>query len=113
MMKMKHIIAFCLVLSLVLPSTALAATNSNVQPKLIMHVAPTSGKAPLKVTFSYTLTGAKEAYHTWYMGTGFSCHCSHRTYTYTKPGTYTAKLVLKTTTGKVLTATKTIHVYKK
>lgn len=112
MMKMKHIIALCLVLALVLPSTAVAATNP-VQPKLVMHVAPTSGKAPLKVTFSYTLTGAKEASHTWYMGNGFSCHCTHRTYTYTKPGTYTAKLVLKTTTGKILTTTKTIHVYRK
>jgi len=110
MMKMKHIIALCLILALVLPSTA-AATSS--QPKLVMHVAPTSGKAPLKVTFSYTLTGAKEASHTWYMGNGFSCHCTHRTYTYTKSGTYTVKLVLKTTAGKTLIATKKIYVYRK
>lgn len=111
MMKMKHIIALCLVFALVMPSTAFAATSTT--PKLTIKASPTSGKAPLTVSFSYTFTGAKELSHTWYMGTGFSCHCKHRTYTYTKPGTYTAKLVLKTTTGKTITATKKIYVYKK
>jgi PKD repeat protein len=109
--KIKHIIAICLVLALVLPSTALAATNST--PKLIIHASPTQGKAPLKVVISYTLIGANEKSHTWYLGDGFSCHCTHRTYTYKNPGTYTITLNLKTTTGKTLIKTTKIVVRKK
>lgn len=110
-MKIKSIITLCLIFALVMPSTALAATNP--APKLTIHASPTVGKAPLKVAVSYTLTGAKEKSHTWYLGTGFSCHCKHRTYTYTKPGTYTVTLKLITTTGKTVTATQKIVVRKK
>jgi PKD repeat protein len=109
-MKMKNILALCLIFALVLPSTTLAASSST--PKLTIHESPTSGKAPLTVKISYTLTGAKEKSHTWYLGDGFSCHCTSRTYTYKHPGTYTITLKLTTTTGKTLTATQKVTVKK-
>jgi PKD repeat protein len=111
LVKIKHIIAICLVLALVLPSTAFAAAVST--PTLKIQASKYSGKAPLTTVVSYSLTGAKELNHTWYLGTGFSCHCHHRTYTYTKPGTYTVTCKLKTTTGKTLIKTMKIQVYKR
>ena len=44
-MKIKSIVALCLILALVLPSTALAATPA----KVTIHASPTIGKAPMKV----------------------------------------------------------------
>jgi PKD repeat protein len=110
LVKIKHIRAICLVLALVLPTTALAAAST---PTLKIQASKYSGKAPFTTVVSYSLTGAKEVNHTWYLGTGFSCHCHQRTYTYTKPGTYTVTCKLKTTTGKTLTKTMKIVVYKR
>lgn len=107
-MKIKHIIALCLVLVLVMPTTALAAS-----PQLTIKSTKYSGPAPLSVTVSYTLTGAKELNHRWYLGDGFSCPCHQRTYTYKYPGTYTVTMKLKTTTGQTLTKTMKIVVYKR
>jgi PKD repeat protein len=112
LVKIKHIIAICLVLALVLPSTAFAASSAQT-PTLKIKASKYSGTAPLTTVVSYSLTGAKELSHTWYLGTGFSCHCHHRTYTYTKPGTYTVTCKLKTTTGKTLTKTMKIVVRKR
>ena len=103
MMKMKPIIALCLVLVLVLPSTALATSPAKVAIHVVNHGSKT-------VTASYTLTGAKEVGHTWSFGDGFTCHCKHRTHTYSKHGTYKICISLKTTGGKTLTACKTVTV---
>ncbi len=102
--------ALCLIFALVLPSAALASASST--PKLTIHASPTVGTAPLTVKISYTLAGAKEKSHTWYLGDGFSCHCTSRTYTYKHPGTYKITLKLITTTGKTLTTTQKIIVKK-
>jgi PKD repeat protein len=107
-MKMKHIIALCLVLALVLPSTALA-TSSNGQPAKvgIKLIHP----RPLTVTAYYSLSGAKEILsHTWNFGDGFTCHCIYRTHTYKKHGTYTISITVKTTKGKILKAHQRVTV---
>ncbi len=108
-MKIKHIIALCLVFALVLPSTALAAGNhAKNTAKVNINVAH---PRPLTVTVHYTLTGAKEKFpHTWNFGDGFKCHCIHRTHTYKHHGTYTISLTAKTTTGKILKAYKKVTV---
>jgi PKD repeat protein len=107
MMKMKHIIALCLVLALVLPSTALGATSASHPAKVSITVVNHGSKT---VTAYYSLTGAKEVGHTWKFGDGFSCHCKHRTHTYKKHGTYKVSISLKTTSGKTLTASKLVKV---
>ena len=107
MMKMKHIIALCLVLALVLPSTALGATSASHPAKVRITVVNHGSQT---VTAYYSLTGAKEVGHTWKFGDGFSCHCKHRTHTYKKHGTYKVSISLKTTSGKTLTASKLVKV---
>jgi hypothetical protein len=108
LMKIKHIIAICLVLALVLPSTAFAASNSKVQqPAVSIKVINHGSKT---VTAYYTLTGAKEINHTFNFGDGFTCHCKHRTHTYAKHGTYKVSISVKTTSGKTITAYKMVKV---
>ena len=97
--------ALCLIFALVLPSAALAASN---QPAKVSIYAVNHG--PKTVTASYTLTGATEQIHTFNFGDGFTCHCKHRTHTYSKHGTYKICISLKTTGGKTLTACKTVTV---
>lgn len=105
LVKIKHIITLCLVLALVLPSTALAATSPNASFK----PSTTSGYAPLKVTFTYT--GGSTAgviSHKWTYGDGASCQtCWHPTHKYTKPGVYKATLTVKTAKG---TSTKACYI---
>jgi hypothetical protein len=97
--------ALCLIFALVLPSTALAASNqpAKVSINVVNHGSNT-------VTASYALTGATEQIHTFNFGDGFTCHCKHRTHTYSKHGTYKICISLKTTGGKTLTACKTVTV---
>jgi PKD repeat protein len=101
MMKMKYIIALCLVLSLVLPSTALAA-----QPNSSFKTSPTTGYAPVKVIFTYT--GGSTAgviSHVWNYGDGATCRtCWHPYHIYKKAGTYKATLTVKTAKGSSTTA---------
>ena len=107
-MKIKHIIALCLVFALVLPSTALAASNSH-PAKLSIRVVNTN--EPKTVTAYYSLSGAEEILpHTWNFGDGFTCHCIHRTHTYKHHGTYKISLTARTTNGRTLKAYKTVTV---
>ncbi len=96
-MKIKHIITLCLVLALVLPSTALAATP----PDASFKPSTTSGYAPLKVSFKYTggsTSGVKS--HLWTYGDGATCQtCWRPSHVYTKPGKYKATLTVKTASG--------------
>lgn len=112
MMKMKHIIALCLVLALLMPSTAFAASTTKTKQAPLTIKVVQDTKNPMKVTASYKLNTAlyKERNHTWYFGNEFSCHCTKRTYTFKHHGTKTIKIVLMTTKGTKLTASKTIKV---
>jgi PKD repeat protein len=95
LVKIKYIITLCLVLSLVLPSTAFAVTpTANFKPSV------TAGYAPLKVKFTYTGSTAGVIAHKWTYGDGASCQtCWRPSHTYTKPGTYKATLTLRTAKG--------------
>lgn len=105
LMKIKHIIALCLVFAILLPSTALAATVPNASFK----PSATSGYAPLKVTFTYTggsTTGITS--HLWTYGDGATCRtCWHPSHTYTKPGKYKSTLIVKNAAGS---STKTCYI---
>jgi hypothetical protein len=108
MVKIKHIIALCLVLLIVLPSTALAASSSHPAK---VNIKVIHAKQSKTVTVYYTLSGAKERLpHTWNFGDGFKCHCKHRTHTYKKHGTYKISITAKTTNGKILKASKMVKV---
>ena len=106
---MKHILALCLVLAMVLPSTAFAASNqpANNPAKVSITIVNHGSKT---VTAYYKLTGATELGHTWSFGDGFTCHCIHRTHTYKYHGTYTICITLKTTNGQTLKACKSVTV---
>jgi hypothetical protein len=109
LMKMKHIIALCLVLALVLPSTALAASSSHHPAKVNIKVIHTN--QPKTVTVYYSLSGVKEKLpHTWNFGDGFTCHCIHRTHIYKRHGTYKISITAKTTDGKTIRASQMVHV---
>jgi len=110
MVKIKHIIALCLVLLIVMPTTAFAATNTATAKKSQVKITVTKPSS-MTARASYTCgSGIKEVSHTFYFGDGFSCHCKHRTHTYKKHGTYTVKIVLKATNGKTYTDYKVIKV---
>jgi hypothetical protein len=109
-LKIKHIIALCLVLLIVMPTTAFAATNTATaknSPVKIIVTKPSSMAARAAYTCG---PGIKEVSHTFYFGDGFSCHCKHRTHKYQKHGTYKVKIVLKATNGKTYTDYKVIKV---
>ena len=100
-MKIKSIIALCLVLVLLMPSTALAAL-----PNASFKTSTTAGYAPLKVTFTYT--GGSTAgviSHIWRYGDGATCQtCWNPYHIYTKPGTYKATLTVRNASGSSTTA---------
>ncbi|RPJ77792.1 MAG: PKD domain-containing protein [Alphaproteobacteria bacterium] len=96
-MKIKHIIALCLILTIVLPSTALATSL----PSPNFKASKTSGHAPMKVTFTYT-GGSKAGVtsHKWSYGDGATCStCWHPSHVYTKRGIYTVSLTMKNAAG--------------
>jgi PKD repeat protein len=68
----------------------------------------TSGRLPLKVTFTNTSTGSITT-GTWYFGDGSQSVLSQPTHTYTTPGTYTVKLSV-TGPGGSAVATKTGYI---
>lgn len=101
-MKIKCIIALCLVLALVMPSTAFAATE---KPSSSFKASPTSGYAPLKVKFTYT-GGSTEGVtsHVWNFGDGSTCKtCWKPKHTYKEPGTYKVTLTVKNAAGSSVT----------
>ncbi len=102
-MKIKHILAIFLILTIVLPSTALAAST----PTASFKVSKNSGYAPLKVTFTYTGGNTKLVKsHVWSYGDGHTCKsCWHPSHTYTKPGKYKATLTINTAKGKISKST--------
>ncbi|MDT8306281.1 MAG: PKD domain-containing protein, partial [Anaerolineae bacterium] len=73
---------------------------------------PTSGTAPLEVTFTDTSTPAEAAdVWSWDFGDGGTSALQHPTHTYTTPGTYMVTLtVTATNTGESTSATQTITV---
>lgn len=67
-----------------------------------------TGNAPLTVQFTNQSEGASG--YTWHFGTGDTTNTASPAYTYTAPGTYTVRLVARSSDGRSATATETIVV---
>jgi PKD repeat protein len=61
--------------------------------------APTTGAAPLTVSFSDQSTGSPTFWN-WDFGAGIASSGQHPTHTYSNPGSYTVSLTLGNTTGR-------------
>jgi len=75
-------------------------------PKANFSAAPTSGKAPLQVSFTDESTGLITS-RLWHFGDGTTSTEESPDHTYSKPGTYNAKL---TVTGPGGSSTKTLSI---
>lgn len=103
-------IAICLVLAIIMPTTAFAATNTATAKNSQVKITVTKPNSMTARAAYICGSGIREAGHTFYFGDGFSCHCKHRTHTYKKHGTYKVRIVLKDINGKTYTNSKTITV---
>jgi PKD repeat protein len=78
-------------------------------PVSAFSATPTTGSAPLKVTFSNTSTGATG--YNWTFGNGWSSTNASPVYTYTNAGVYTVRLTTSSSAGtNAAPATATITV---
>jgi glucose/arabinose dehydrogenase len=89
----------------------LSYTTGSVPPSAVAQVTPTSGPAPL--TVSYNGTGSSDPQgepltYAWNFGDGTTSTSASGTHTYTAPGTYTAQLTVMDTEG--LTASASVPV---
>jgi PKD repeat protein len=89
------------------PSNEVSATTASA-PVAAFSATPTSGPAPLAVTFTDASTGSITTW-AWDFGDGSTSTLRQPTYTYTTPGTYTVKLTVSGAGGST-SATKTITV---
>lgn len=72
---------------------------------------PTSGKAPLSVSFSSSVSGGSPPYsYSWSFGDGSSSTDANPTHTYQNQGTYTATLTVTDSSGSQQSASITIDV---
>ena len=85
-----------------------SAPTTPAPPKASFNANPTSGTAPLEVTFADTSTGAPTAW-AWDFGDGSTSTAQSPTHTYAAAGSYTATLKV-TNAGGSSSATKSIAV---
>ncbi len=79
------------------------------QPSVSATGTPTSGVAPLAVTFSATGSGGTSPYtYAWNFGDGTTSTSQNPSHTYTTTGTYNAVVTLTDANSQVATATVTI-----
>jgi trimeric autotransporter adhesin len=64
-----------------------------------LGAAPTAGNAPLTVQFADRSTGSPRSW-SWDFGDGATSSARNPVHTYTRPGTYTVRLTVATTTGR-------------
>jgi polygalacturonase/PKD repeat protein len=79
-------------------------------PVASFTASPTSGAAPLTVSFTDTSSGSP-AYWFWTFGDGGTSTSESPSYTYQNPGTWTASLVASNASGASSPFTQTISVY--
>jgi PKD repeat protein len=91
-------------------SAGASVTVQNLPPPPVAELSatPTSGVAPLNVTFTDQSTGTIASWH-WDFGDGQSSTARHPTHIYTTPATYTVRLNV-TGPGGTHTATKTGYI---
>jgi len=87
-------------------------TITVMQPLSVTASAnPTSGTAPLTVSFSASASGGSGGYsYYWTFGDGGSSYSQNPTYTYYNPGTYTATVTVTDSNGDQASASVTITV---
>jgi PKD repeat protein len=94
-------------------SATVPGTNGNVPPVAIISANPTSGDAPLPVSFngsgSYDPDGTIASY-AWAFGDGASAGGATAQHTYASPGSYTATLTVTDNLGAPATATVSVTV---
>jgi len=78
------------------------------KPAANFTASPTSGKIPLKVTFTDTSTGIPAKW-IWDFGDGSKSYLQNPTHKYSKAGIYTVNLTVKNAKGSN-TATKTEYI---
>ncbi|MGB3209626.1 MAG: PKD domain-containing protein [Desulforhopalus sp.] len=74
----------------------------------VINPTPASGKVPLKVTFAGTASTGDISAYTWDFGDGSTGTGAVANHTYSIPGTYNAKLIVKDTSGTSHQASTTI-----
>jgi PKD repeat protein len=83
------------------------------EPKLSVSISasPTSGTAPLTVSFTSYVSGGTGSYsYFWTFGDGGTSTSANTTHTYNTPGTYTVQLTVKSGFQTAYSNTITIHV---
>jgi len=74
---------------------------------------PTSGGAPLTVSFSASASGGSGGYtYSWNFGDGSTSTSQNPTHTYNNPGTYTATVTVTDSYGDTASKSITINVYQ-
>ena len=97
------------------PSGPGSTTTVNTSPTAVIVADPTSGPAPLAVSFSglsSTQPGGTITGHSWSFGDGGSSNAAEPTHVYADPGTYTARLIVTANTGATDTETMVIEVVR-
>ena len=84
------------------------ATKPVIKPVANFTSSVTSGKVPLKVTFTDTSTGSPTSWF-WNFGDGSKSYLQNPTHKYSKAGTYTVNLTVKNAAGRN-TVTKTDYI---
>jgi PKD repeat protein/C1A family cysteine protease len=84
--------------SVVTKSSYINVVNVLKAPSTAFSASPTTGKAPLKVTFTDTSTGTPTAWN-WNFGDGTSSTVKNPVQTYRKAGKYTVSLTVKNDNG--------------
>jgi PKD repeat protein len=80
-------------------------------PTVRFSASPTSGTAPLAVTFTDGSTGGVSSW-AWTFGDGATSTAQNPTHTYTTPGTYTVTLTGTTSSGTTASSSASIQVNK-
>jgi PKD repeat protein len=91
----------------------LASGTPNVPPTAVISATPTSGTAPLTVTFSGSGSSDSDGSinsYSWVFGDGASASGVNVTHTYSTAGSYAAKLTVTDNRGATASSTATITV---
>ena len=87
-------------------------SNTNQSPNASFSASPTSGQAPLAVSFDASGSSDTDgtiASYAWSFGDGASATGSSANHTYSSEGTYTAQLTVRDDDGNQDTTSKAIH----
>ena len=94
-------------------TATIQATASNVSPVASFSASPTSGDAPLEVSFDASASYDPDGFivsHSWSFGDGETGSGAGATHAYSNAGTYTAQLTVTDDDGSTGSATRTIEV---